>query len=206
MTYLPHCYSWFSPRPLIMPHSSSQQTSLCEELLRVQREKNGPSLDKSIDFAKVHQVIKAQTFIILAREGEIKWNTGRIYFPIPTSVVNSFRAILNIARRLYYSLPRILQCLLTKRPQTFLINNVLAGKKSILSFFFPLLLAVPSLRSMVFNSSNKASLSEAVTLTLPPWVQKHQDTVILLRINGHRDNTLLHIYSTGLCWSFCPEA
>lgn len=35
MTYLPHCYSWFSSRPLIMLQSGPQETSLCEELLHV---------------------------------------------------------------------------------------------------------------------------------------------------------------------------
>lgn len=39
MTYLLHCYSWFSYHPLITLRSSSQKTSQCEELLHV-RQKN----------------------------------------------------------------------------------------------------------------------------------------------------------------------
>lgn len=93
----------------------------------------------------------------------------------------------------------VLSCSVTpckERPQTFLINNVPAGKHYLFYLFLVFPFTCSSLRSMNFNSSCKASLSEAVTL--PQWGQQHQSTVMFIKMNCHEDDIQLHIYCTVL--------
>lgn len=48
MTYLPHCYSWFLSRPLIMFQSGSQEWA-CVKRFSMFNKKTSPFQDKSVD-------------------------------------------------------------------------------------------------------------------------------------------------------------